>query len=108
VIAILIAQLLIFIVCASISAQPIGKVDINKDQKVVKSRFTTLTINAKDDNGIKRMCVSNTDTCNSWQGYERDIFWVFPEGNGVKTVHVWTEDMAGNVSHTTDYIRLEE
>jgi hypothetical protein len=111
-IAILIAQLFIFIVCASISAQdtqpPVGKVDINKEQKVVTSRFVTLKIEANDENGIKKMCISNTETCTSWQDYMREIIWVLSEGNGLKTVHVYVLDNAGNIGHTTDYIRLEE
>ena len=111
-IAILIAQLLIFIVCASISAQdttaPVGRIDINKEQKVVTNRFVPLKIEANDENGIKRMCLSNTDTCPEWQAYQKDIVWVLSAGDGIKTVHLWVEDKAGNVSHTTDYIRLQE
>jgi len=87
---------------------PVGRIDINKEQKVVTSRFVTLTIEANDENGIKRMCISNTDTCTSWQDYMREIIWVLSEGNGLKTVHVYVLDNAGNIRHTTDSIRLQE
>jgi len=87
---------------------PVGNIGINKDMKFVTNRFVTLTIESHDENGIKRMCISNIDTCPAWQAYERNIVWVLTAGSGVKTVHLWTEDMVGNVSHTTDYIRLEE
>ena len=114
-IAILIAQLLIFIVCASISAQdtlpPVGKIDINKDSKVVYSRNVTLTIHASDVNGVAQMCINEVPSgdCMGWIPYQQNIAVTLSPGNGIKTVCVRVMDNAGKVgSPSCDYIRLLE
>jgi hypothetical protein len=76
-IAILIAQLLIFIVCASINAAdvipPDGIIIINNQPLSTKSRTVDILIPASDEgSGVKEMCVSVGTSCNTWVAYSKE------------------------------------
>ena len=44
------------------------------------------------------MCISNTNSCSSWEPYGTSKSWTLPAGDGVKTVWAIFKDNAGNAS----------
>ena len=77
---------------------PTGSVIISDNASYTNSTSVTLTLPATDLSGVTQMCVSNTDTCTSWETYTTSKSWVLTSGDGTKTVYAWFKDAAGNIS----------
>jgi hypothetical protein len=41
------------------------------------------------------MCISNTDTCSSWEPYTTSKLWILTTGDGSKFVYAWFKDSSG-------------
>ena len=81
-----------------------NSININ-DSEYTNSRDVTLTISS---NGAKEMCISNTNTCNSWEEYKTTKEWILTSGDGEKTVYAWFRDEYGNTSeYIIDKITLD-
>ncbi|MEA5113541.1 MAG: C1 family peptidase [Geobacteraceae bacterium] len=82
------------------STPPSGMVKINEGASISSSNAVSLQLSASDANGLSQMCVSNTSSCSSWEGYATSKAWSLPIGDGEKTVYAWFRDTAGNSSAT--------
>ncbi|MEK6837896.1 MAG: fibronectin type III domain-containing protein, partial [Nanoarchaeota archaeon] len=51
------------------------------------------------------MCISNTNSCSSWETYATSKAWTLTSGDGTKTVYVWFKDSVGN-ANTSPYSDL--
>ena len=77
---------------------PIGSVIINNNDTYTNSVSVSLTLTAADTSGVLQMCISNTNSCTSWETYTTTKTWTLTTGDGTKTVYVWFKDAAGNIS----------
>lgn len=95
-------------------------VSINEGAETTTSRKVTLTLSASDDTGVVGYSASERSTpplaaLMTWiptvsaRSYSGSAPLYLSTGSGVKTVHVWFKDAAGNVSSgTSDSITLAE
>ena len=88
---------------------PTGSVIINNNAAYTNSTSVTLTLTATDASGVSQMCISNENTCSSWETYTTSKSWSLTTGDGTKTVYVWFKDGVGNANTTpyTDSITLD-
>lgn len=78
---------------------PSGKVTINGGAAATRRRGATLTLTAGDlGGGPIRMCISNTESCGSWEPFTATKRWMLASGNGRRDVNVWFRDSRGNRS----------
>jgi large repetitive protein len=79
---------------------PTGTIKINNNNQYTNSTSATLTLSAQDDlggSGMNQMQFSNDGI--AWfdaEPYLTSKNWVFPSGDGAKTVYVKFSDIAGN------------
>jgi len=101
-IAILIAQLLIFIVCSAINAAdvapPDGIILINNNVTTTYSRNIELLIPAQDDNEIVDMCISAGMECTQWEPYRKSKYAQLLGSNTWYSFCARVRDGAGNES----------
>jgi hypothetical protein len=79
---------------------PTGSISINSNDAYTKTTFVTLTLSASDTNGVSEMCISNTNTCSSWETNAPTKPWTLASGDGTKTVYAWFKDVVGNANST--------
>ena len=80
---------------------PTGSVTINGGNQYTNSQSVKLSLNGSDSNSLAGMCIRNNTTalCSLlWEPYSSTKDWIFPSGDGTKTVYVEYQDTAGNVS----------
>ncbi|HWR58505.1 MAG TPA: Ig-like domain-containing protein, partial [Thermodesulfovibrionales bacterium] len=77
---------------------PAGSITINDNATYSNTSSVTLSLSASDGagSGVTKMCLSNTDSCNSWEDYTGTKLWTLPSGDGGKTIYVWYQDHLGN------------
>ena len=74
---------------------------INNGQLYTRTNTVSLQIEANDESGIGQMCISNTNSCNSWVNYATTVdAWTLTTGAGLKTVYIWFKDIWGNTSNS--------
>ena len=80
-----------------------NSVIINSNAQNTSSTSVTLTLSSS---GATKMCISNTESCSSWETYATNKNWTLSSGDGEKTVYVWYKDDAGNIvpNYVTDKI----
>lgn len=81
---------------SSDTTPPTCSIKINNDAQYTNTRSVTLSINASDPSGVSKMCISNTTSCSSWEGYTTTKNQTLTSGDGTKTVYAWFEDGVGN------------
>jgi N-acetylneuraminic acid mutarotase len=81
---------------------PTGSISINSGAAYTNTTSVTLTLSCADASGCDQMCISNTASCLSWEGYSSTKAWTLTSGNGTKTVYAWLKDSLGN-ANTTPY-----
>jgi hypothetical protein len=81
---------------------PTGSIFINNNDVYTKTTSVTLFLSASDANGVSQMCLSNTNSCSSWETYATIKPWTLTSGDGTKTVYAWFKDVVGNMN-TTPY-----
>jgi len=89
---------------------PGGAITIAEGSAYTTGVLVTLSLTATDaTSGVDRMCVSNADTCSSWESFASTKVWTLDgTSDGEKTVYVWFRDRAGNVGGPfTDTIFLD-
>ena len=101
------------------TTKPSGSISINSGNSYTNSANVTLTLSASDDVGITGYYIStNSSTPSSsssgWTSissttnYSASISYTLDDGDGSKTIYVWYEDDAGNISDTySDSIILD-
>ena len=78
---------------------------INDGARTTENTNVTLTLSS---NGATEMCISNTNSCDSWEVYSASKDWTLTSGNGYKTVYVWFRNAEGNkTSVISDTIILD-
>jgi hypothetical protein len=75
---------------------PTGSVTINSGATYTNTASVTINLSASDPSGVSQMCISNTQSCLTWESYTSSKSWALPSGDGTKTVYVWYQDMLGN------------
>ena len=75
---------------------PSGSIIIQNTDNVTNATTIALVLSANDMSGVTQMCISNTESCTNWQRYATSLSWQLDSGDGLKTVHVWFKDGAGN------------
>lgn len=88
---------------------PTGSITINNNEPYTNSTSVTLTLSATDESGVAEMCISNTNTCSSWEPYSTSKPWNLTPGDGEKIVYAWFKDGSGNGNSTpySDSILLD-
>jgi hypothetical protein len=89
---------------------PTGTIDINEGAEITEQRQVTMTLTAKDANGVSHVMLSNEpDFLESiWVSFDETLPWVLPNEIGEQTVHARFKDSAGLVSDVaTDTIILD-
>jgi len=83
-----------------------GSIVINGGNTYTNSLSVVLTLSS---NGVAQMCISNKDSCTSWEVFASSKNWSLEPTNGRKTVYAWFKDGAGDASSTpiTDSIILD-
>jgi hypothetical protein len=81
---------------------PTGSIVINGGDPRTNTTGVALTLSAADPAGVTHMCVSNTDSCSSWETYATSKPWTLVSGDGSKTVYALFRDGLGN-ENTTPY-----
>ena len=86
--------------------KPTGNtISINSNATYTQSTGVTLTLSSS---GATEMCISNTNSCTSWEPYATSKSWALTNNDGNKTVYVWYKDLAGNISDSAnDSITLD-
>ena len=79
---------------------PTGSVVINSGNSFTSTTSVTLTLSATDPSGVTHMCISNTNSCSSWETNAASKPWTLAGGDGTKTVYVWFRDGLGNENST--------
>ena len=78
---------------------PTGSVTINAGSTYINFLDVVLSLLASDiGSGASQMCISNMDTCTSWELFVTTKAWALTSGDGTKTVYVKLKDAAGNES----------
>ena len=77
---------------------PTGSVVINGNAPFTTSRNATLTIQATDPSGVSKMCVSATNSCQTWESFAITKPVTLSWTQGLKSIFVWFEDSKGNRS----------
>lgn len=81
------------------SVAPSGKVTIN--QGAAYSKVREVSVNVSTTTGTAaEVCLSNVATCTTWQAYSPTLIWVFPVGDGKKTLYVRWKNAYGKASST--------
>jgi hypothetical protein len=75
---------------------PTGSVTINSGATCTNTTSVTINLSASDPSGVSHMCISNTQSCSTWESYTSSKSWTLPPGDGTKTVYVWYQDTVGN------------
>ena len=88
------------------TSKPTGNtISINSNAAYTQSTSVTLTLSST---GASEMCISNTNSCTSWEPYATSKSWTLTSTDGNKTVYVWYKDIAGNISDVvSDLITLD-
>ena len=83
-----------------------SSVTINNGATYTTSTTVTLTLSST---GASEMCISNTNSCSSWETYSTSKTHTLTSGEGTKTVYVWYKDAAGNAtpSYVTNTINYD-
>jgi len=86
--------------------KPTGNtISINSNATYTQSTSVTLTLSST---GATEMCISNSNSCDSWEPYATSKSWTLTSTDGNKTVYVWYKDSAGNISDVvSDSITLD-
>lgn len=102
---------------ATTSAKPLPETNppalqsftINNGDEYTKITTVKLDIDATDESGIDKICISNTTSCTNWINYVTSMNWTLPTGAGQKTVYIWLKDVWGtaNVAPFTAQIVLD-
>ncbi len=79
---------------------PVGTVKVNGGAAYINQTAVTLDLSATDaGTGVDKMCFStNNSTWTTAEAYAAKKDWVFPTGDGAKTVYVKFQDKAGRWS----------
>ena len=97
-IAILIAQFFIFLICASLNAASLdGVILINNNATTTYSRTVEVLIPASDDNDVVDMCVGVGTDC-TWESYSKTKQITLGETSAWYSVCAKVRDVAGNES----------
>ena len=75
---------------------PTGLITINSGAPYTNTTSVTINLSASDPSGVSQMCISNTQSCLTWESYTSSKSWTLPAEDGTKTVYVWYQDMFGN------------
>jgi len=75
---------------------PTGSITINSGATYTNTTSVTINLSASDPSGVSQMCISNTQSCLTWENYTSSKSWTLPAGDGTSTVHVWYQDKLGN------------
>lgn len=75
---------------------PTGSITINSGATYTNTASVTINLSASDPGGVSQMCISNTQSCLTWENYTSSKSWTLPAGDGTKTVYVWYQDKLGN------------
>lgn len=75
-----------------------GTFVINNGDTYTGKRNVTLSITMNTaQTGVTSMCISNSNTCTTWQAFQSTINnWMLTVDDGLKTVKVWFRDEEGN------------
>ena len=80
-------------------------ISINSNATYAQSTSVTLTLSSV---GATEMCISNTNSCTSWEPYATSKSWTLTSTDGNKTVYVWYKDNANNITDSvSDSITLD-
>ncbi len=77
---------------------PVGSIFINNNVPYINSTDVTLSPNATDPGSVTEMCISDTNSCVTWEPFTTLKPWTLPAGDGLKTVNVWFRDGLGNMN----------
>lgn len=77
------------------SAAPTGSVAINDNAGYTASASVTVSLSSSSTRGVSQMCISNTNTCSSWEPYTTSKSWPLTTGDGLKFVYAWFKDSSG-------------
>ena len=88
---------------------PTGSILINNGVEVTNTTSVILDLSAFDPHGISEICISNADSCISWEPFRPLKVWTLEPGDGPKTVYAWFKDSLGNANTApcTDTITLD-
>jgi hypothetical protein len=67
---------------------PTGSITINSGATYTNTTSVTINLSASDPSGVSQMCISNTQSCLTWESYTSSKSWMLPAGDGTKTVYV--------------------
>jgi hypothetical protein len=81
---------------------PVGSVSINANASFTNNPKVNLSLPASDVSTVKKMCVSTTTTCSTWEAYATTKVLDIGRIQGNRSVYVWFEDGRGN-RNTTPY-----
>ncbi len=84
------------------TSPPTGSVTINNNADYTTSTVVELLLLSSSARGISQMCISNTNTCSSWEPYATTKSWTLTEGDGLKYVYAWFKDSTG-ISNVNPY-----
>ncbi len=73
---------------------PTGSITINSGATYTNTTSVTINLSASDPSGVSQMCISNTQSCITWESYTSSKSWTLPAGDGTKTVYVWYQDIS--------------
>jgi len=83
---------------------PVGSVQIIPQ---INGEYIDFTVTATDANGIQAICISNFDTCTTWELYNgAPLFkhWLMLPGSGLRTVYISIMDNSTRVGLTKIFV----
>jgi hypothetical protein len=75
---------------------PVGSVSINANKSFTNNPKVNLSLTASDASSVKKMCVSTSKTCNTWELFAPTKALDIGRTQGNRSVYVWFEDGSGN------------
>lgn len=78
---------------------PTGSIQINAGDIATTTANVSLVLSTVDSSPVVKMAFSNDNiTYADWQDFNTSLPYILPSGDGVKTVYVKFQDVAGNIS----------
>ncbi len=77
---------------------PLGSISMNSNAQFTTSTVVSLAIQATDQSGVAKMCISTTPSCQTWEAFATSKTINLASSQGLQTVYAWFEDNLGNRS----------